>query len=196
MMDNMEMVDMEYDFSQPLVGGPAPDFEGVAYLKGWEGGKDGANTMGMKPAKLSDYEGKWLVLFFYPLSFTGVCTTEINAFSDALSEFQARGAEVLGASIDSQFVHKAWVDSGQVGDLKFPLLADLDHTIAADYGILTDKGFALRGLFIINPEGMLLYNVVHNTDVGRSVDETLRVLDALQSGGACPANWKKGDKNL
>jgi alkyl hydroperoxide reductase subunit AhpC len=196
MMDNMEMVDVDYGFSQPLVGSPAPDFEGVAYLKGWEGGKDGADPMGMKTVKLTDYAGKWLVFFFYPLDFTFVCPTEIIAFSDALGEFEQRGAEVLGASIDSQFVHKGWVDSGQLGDLQYPLLADLDHTIAADYGILTDKGFALRGLFIINPEGMLLYNVVHNTDVGRSVDETLRVLDALQSGGACPANWKKGDKNL
>jgi len=195
-MDNMEMMEMDYGFQQPLVTNPAPDFSGVAYHKSWEGGKDGADALGFKPVSLADYKGKYLVLFFYPLDFTFVCPTEIIAFSEAKAEFEKRGAEVLGCSIDSQFVHKAWVDSGQLGDLSFPLLADLDHTIGADYGVLTDKGFSLRGLFIIDPEGKLQYAVVHNTDIGRSVEESIRVLDALKSGGLCPANWKAGEKTL
>lgn len=183
-------------FAPPMVTNDAPNFGGAAYLKAWEGGKEGADAMGFKSVSLGDYQGKWLVFFFYPLDFTFVCPTEIMAFSAAKAEFEKRGAEVLGCSIDSQFVHKAWVDSGQLGELSFPLLADLDHNIGLDYGVLTDKGFSLRGLFIIDPEGKMQYSVVHNTDIGRSVDETLRVLDALQSGGACPANWKMGEATL
>jgi len=195
-MDSMDMMEMDYGFRPPLIGAKAPHFEGVAHLKAWEGGKDGADAMGMKKISLDDYKGKWLVFFFYPLSFTGVCVSEMLAFSKAKDEFAARGADILGCSIDSQFVHKAWVDSGELGEMSFPLLADLDHTIGADYGVLTEHGFNLRGLFIIDPDGSIHYSVVHEPTIGRSVKETLRVLDALQSGGACPADWQKGDANL
>jgi alkyl hydroperoxide reductase subunit AhpC len=192
---DMEPKEFEFDMLQPLVGNPAPAFEGMAYLKAWES-EAGGDPLGFKGISLDDYRGKWLVFFFYPLDFTFVCPTEITAFNDRLDEFKSRKAEVLGCSIDSQFVHKAWVESGALGDLKYPLLADLDHMISADYGVLTEDGFALRGLFIIDPEGKLQYSVVHNTDIGRSVDETLRVLDALQCGGLCPANWSKGEETL
>jgi peroxiredoxin 2/4 len=188
-MDVME----EFEVYQPLVGNPAPGFSAQAYLKSWIGGD---NPLGFKPVSLDGYKGRWVVLFFYPLDFTFVCPTEITAFNERLADFDARGAAVLGCSIDSQFVHKAWVERGDLGELAFPLLADLNKDIAADYGVLTKDGFALRGLFIIDPKGVLQYAVVHNTNVGRSVDETLRVLDALQSGGLCPANWKKGEKQL
>lgn len=195
-MDGMEMMEMDYGFRPPLVTGAAPDFSAMAYLKAWEGGRDGADAMGFKPVSLGDYRGKWLVFFFYPLDFTPVCTTETGAFSAAKGEFDKRNVAVLGCSIDSQFVHKAWVASGEVGEPSFPLLADLDHSIGLDYGVQTDSGFNLRGLFIIDPDGNVQYGVVHNTAIGRSVGETLRVLDALQSGGACAANWKAGEANL
>jgi peroxiredoxin 2/4 len=188
----MDMLD-SYEVYQPLVGNPAPSFTAQAYLKAWESAE---NPLGFKQAGLDDYKGRWLVLFFYPLDFTFVCPTEITAFNERLGDFESRNAQLLGCSIDSQFVHKAWVERGDLGALNFPLVADLTKDIAADYGILTKDGFALRGLFIVDPKGVLQYAVVHNTDVGRNVDETLRVLDALQCGGLCPANWKKGEQTL
>jgi peroxiredoxin 2/4 len=150
---------------------------------------------------LSDYEGKWLVIFFYPLDFTFVCPTEITALSDRYEEFLERGAEVLGISTDSVYSHRAWIgtprDANGISGLRYPLAADMTKNVARDYGVLIeDKGIALRGLFIIDPEGVLQYSVVHNLNVGRSVDETLRVLDALQSGGLCPAEWKPGKRLL
>jgi len=150
---------------------------------------------------LSDYKGRWLVLFFYPLDFTFVCPTEILAFSESAEKFKAVGADVLGVSIDSKFVHRAWIqtprDKGGLGTLKFPLASDLTKSVSRQYGVLVEEaGIALRGLFIIDPKGILQYSVIHNLDVGRSVDETLRVLQAFQSGGLCPANWKPGDKHL
>lgn len=171
----------------PLVGSAAPDFKGMAYQKDFEGD--------YKEVSLADYKGKWLVLFFYPLAFSGPCSTEIGAFNEALDEFAGRKAEVLGCSTDSHFTLKAWMEK-DFGDVKFPLLADMTKAISANYRVLTEQGFALRGLFIIDPEGNIAYNVVHTAHIGRSVDETLRVLDALQTGGFCPANWKKGDKTL
>jgi peroxiredoxin 2/4 len=188
----MDMLD-DYGAFQPLVGSPAPGFSAQAYLKAWESAE---NPLRFKPVSLADYQGRWLVLFFYPLDFTFVCPTEITAFNARLAEFKSRGADVLGCSVDSQFVHKAWVERGDLGALNFPLLADLSKDIAAEYGVLAKDGFALRGLFIIDAKGVVQYNVVHNTDVGRDVDETLRVLDALQCGGLCPANWKKGEQTL
>jgi peroxiredoxin 2/4 len=154
-----------------------------------------------KDVSLSDYKGRWLVMFFYPLDFTFVCPTEIIAFSDATEKFRGVGADVLGVSIDSQYVHRAWIktprDKGGLGDLNYPLAADLTKEVSRKYGVLIeDKGIALRGLFIIDPKGILQYQVIHNLDVGRSVDETLRVLQAFQSGGLCPANWKPGQGNL
>jgi peroxiredoxin (alkyl hydroperoxide reductase subunit C) len=150
---------------------------------------------------LSDYKGKWLVLFFYPLDFTFVCPTEITALSDAADIFEDLDTEILGVSTDSKFSHRAWIntprDSNGLGQLNFPLAADLTHSTARDYGVLIEEeGIALRGLFIIDPEGELKYQVVNHNDVGRSVDETLRVLQALQSGGLCPANWKPGTEHL
>lgn len=175
-----------------LVGLPAPRFEMETALgNGKEFGK----------ISLDDYKGKWLVLFFYPLDFTFVCPTEITAMSDRYEEFVDLDTEVLGISTDSKFSHRAWIntprDSNGLGELKFPLAADLTHKVSRDYGVLLeDNGIALRGLFIISPEGELKYQVVHHNDIGRSVDETLRVLQALQVGGLCPANWKPGQKTL
>ena len=150
---------------------------------------------------LSDFEGKWLVLFFYPLDFTFVCPTEIIGLSDRLDEFQALGAEVLGVSVDSKYCHRAWIntpsDQHGIEGLKYPLGSDITKQVSRDYGVLIEEqGIALRGLFIIDPQGVLQYQVVHNLDVGRSVDETLRVLQALQSGGLCPLNWKPGEAHL
>ncbi|NGM82539.1 peroxiredoxin [Paenibacillus sp. 7124] len=178
--------------AERLVGKAAPDFtmETVSG-DGKEFGK----------VSLSDYRGKWLVFFFYPLDFTFVCPTEITALSDAADQFAALDTEILGVSIDSVHSHKAWINAsnevGGLGQLKFPLASDITKKVASDYGVLIEEeGIALRGLFIIDPEGELKYQVVNHNDVGRSVDETLRVLQALQSGGLCPMNWKPGDKNL
>ncbi|KAE8558214.1 peroxiredoxin, partial [Paenibacillus polymyxa] len=151
--------------------------------------------------KLSDYRGKWLVFFFYPLDFTFVCPTEITALSDAADQFKELDTEILGISVDSVHSHKAWINTAKenngLGKLNFPLASDITKKTASDYGVLIEEeGVALRGLFIIDPEGELKYQVVNHNDVGRSVEETLRVLQALQSGGLCPMNWKPGDKNL
>jgi len=154
-----------------------------------------------KPIKLSDYKGKsYVVLFFYPLDFTFVCPTEIIAFSDRIKEFQERGAEVLGVSIDSKFSHLAWIQSprtqGGLGGLAYPLVSDLTKKISADYGVLLEGGIALRGLFVIDKTGVVRAITIHDLPLGRSVDETLRVLDALQHfekfGEVCPAGWTKG----
>ena len=143
------------------------------------------------------------VCFFYPLDFTFVCPTEITAFSDHIDRFKALNCEVLGASVDSQFSHLAWLkiprNQGGLGDIKFPLLADVNKSLAKDYGVLTEAGIALRGLFLINPKGDVVYQVVHDLGVGRSVEETLRVLEAFQThektGEVCPANWSKQNLN-
>jgi peroxiredoxin (alkyl hydroperoxide reductase subunit C) len=174
------------------VGKPAPDFTM----------KTTADLAKLQSeASLSDYAGKWLVLFFYPLDFTFVCPTEITALSDRYSEFAEIGADILGVSTDSVYSHRAWIntprDKNGLGELKFPLASDNTHTVSADYGVLIEEeGIALRGLFIIDPNGILQYAVINNLNIGRSVDETLRVLEALQTGGLCPANWKPGQKTL
>jgi peroxiredoxin (alkyl hydroperoxide reductase subunit C) len=168
------------------VGEPAPDFtlEAVA-------GKE------FKKISLSDYRGKWVVLFFYPLDFTFVCPTEIRGFNDHLKDFEKLNAVILGASVDSKWSHKAWIEKGDLGKLQFPLLSDFNKTTARDYGILdTREGVALRGLFIIDDKGTLQYESVNNLSVGRSIDETLRILEALQTGELCPINWKPGQKTL
>lgn len=157
-----------------------------------------------KQIKLADYRGKWTVLFFYPLDFTFVCPTEITAFSDRIADFKALGAEVLGCSIDSKFSHLAWINTpraqGGLGKIEYPILADLNKKIAADYGVLLEAGIALRGLFIIDPNGKVAYEVVHDLGIGRNVDEVLRVLEAIQTvqktGEVCPANWNKGSKTM
>jgi len=143
---------------------------------------------------LEDCKGKWLVLFFYPLDFTFVCPTEIKAFSQAYDEFTKRGADVLGCSVDSKHSHKAWTTDG-LGKIRFPLLSDLNHKVSREWGVLDeDEGTAQRGTFIIDPDGVLRWMVVHDTNVGRNVEEVLRVLDALQAGGLCAANWMPGQK--
>jgi len=146
---------------------------------------------------LKDYDGKWLVLFFYPLDFTFVCPTENLALSDRYDEFAALGADVLGASTDSVHSHFAWIntarDKNGIAHLKFPLVADYKKEIARAYRVLDEaSGAAQRGLFIIDPEGILRYATITADNVGRSVDETLRVLQALQTGGLCAADWKPG----
>lgn len=144
---------------------------------------------------LADYAGKWLVLFFYPLDFTFVCPTEITGFSDAKEAFEALHACVIGGSTDSVHSHKAWLKD--LPALSYPLFSDITRTMSRDYGVLVpEEGTALRGTFIIDPEGVLRYALYHDNGVGRNVDETLRVLEALQTGELCPMNWKKGDKTL
>lgn len=170
-----------------LVGKNAPCFE----MKAVTG--DGEN---FTKVSLEDYKGKWLVMFFYPLDFTFVCPTEITAYSKRIAEFKKEGAEVLGASTDSEYSHQAWIQ-GSLGKLNFPLASDFTKKVAIDYGILVEEdGLALRGLFIIDPQGVVRYSVVHDLNVGRSVDETLRVLQALKSGGLCPIDWVPGEATL
>ncbi|MDF2724962.1 MAG: putative peroxiredoxin [Paenibacillus sp.] len=151
--------------------------------------------------KLEDYKGKWLMVFFWPYDFTFVCPTEIIAFSDHYDEFLDLDCEIVGVSVDSVYTHRAWIntprDSHGIGEIRYPLGGDVTRETAAAYGVLDPKeGVAHRGLFIIDPEGVLRYQVVTDMNVGRSVDETLRVLQALQAGGLCPANWKPGQKTL
>jgi len=172
------------------VGQPAPDF-GLEAVVGTAAGKE------FKQLALKDYRGKWLVLFFYPADFTFVCPTEIKGFNESLGSFRKLNADVVGVSTDSKWSHLAWLKRGDLGDLNFPLLADFNKTAARNYNVLDyQTGVAQRGLFIIDPQGVLQYQVVHNADVGRSVEETLRVLEALQTGGLCPLGWKPGQKTL
>ncbi len=148
--------------------------------------------------------GKWTVLFFYPLDFTFVCPTEIIDFSERAADFKALNAELIGCSVDSEYTHLAWINTsrkeGGLGGINYPLLSDLNKDIARSYGVLNDGGVALRGLFIINPKGKVSYEVVHDLSVGRSPEETLRVLAAFQhnekTGDVCPSSWKPGAKTM
>jgi peroxiredoxin (alkyl hydroperoxide reductase subunit C) len=163
------------------VGKPAPDFN-MPSTKNME-------TLA-ENVKLSDYKGKWLVLLFYPLDFTFVCPTELTAFSDRLDELNGVGAEVIGISTDSVHSHRAWIktprDKNGIEGLRYPLASDVGGKLARAYNILVEEAnIALRGLYIINPDGVLQYAVVHDLNIGRSVDETLRVLQGLQTGGLC-----------
>ena len=153
-----------------------------------------------KTVKLSDFRGKYVVLFFYPLDFTFVCPTEIIAYSDKIDEFRKRGAEVLGVSVDSKFSHLAWIRTprpdGGLGGLKYPLVSDITKKISADYGVLLDGGIALRGTFLIDKNGILRHALINDLPLGRNIDESIRMIDALhffeQHGEVCPANWKPG----
>jgi len=176
---------------QPIVGAKAPGFSLDAV-------HDGQFTT----LSLSDFAGKWAVLFFYPLDFTFVCPTEILAFSDRLEDFQDIGCEVCAASIDSKFTHLAWTErpreQGGIQGLKYPLISDHNKTLAESFGVLDpNAGVALRGLFVIDPEGVIQHATINNLGIGRSVDETLRVVQAAQyvaeHGEVCPANWKPGE---
>ncbi|KAJ8565250.1 hypothetical protein K7X08_007826 [Anisodus acutangulus] len=180
----------------PLVGNKAPDFEAEAVF-----------DQEFIKVKLSEYIGKkYVILFFYPLDFTFVCPTEITAFSDRYEEFQKVNTEILGVSVDSVFSHLAWVQtdrkSGGLGDLNYPLISDVTKSISKSYNVLIpDQGIALRGLFIIDKEGVIQHSTINNLGIGRSVDETLRTLQALQyvqenPDEVCPAGWKPGDKSM
>ncbi len=174
------------DRKRAKVGEPAPVFTLDAVV-----GKE------FSKVSLTDLHGKWVVLFFYPLDFTFVCPTEIRGFNAALDRFKKLNAAVLGASTDSKYAHLAWIERGDLGKLDYPLLSDITKEVAERYGILDEKeGVALRGLFIIDPDGVLQYELVHSLSVGRSVEETLRVLEALQTGELCPLGWHPGEKTL
>lgn len=179
-----------------LVTRPAPDFTAAAVMA------DGSINENFS---LSDYRGKYVVLFFYPLDFTFVCPSEIIAHHKRVAEFEARGVQVIGVSIDSQFTHFAWrntaVENGGIGAIDFPLVADVNHSIVQSYGVEhPDAGVALRGSFLINKEGVIQHAVVNNLPLGRNVDEMLRLVDALQfteeHGEVCPAGWQKGEKGM
>lgn len=178
-----------------LVRKPAPDFTAQAVMP----------DNGIAELTLSSYRGKYVLLFFYPLDFTFVCPSEIIAFDQALARFKAKNCEVIGVSVDSQYTHWAWKQTprerGGIGNVRYPLVADLRKDIARDYGVLFDDlGVALRGLFLIDKEGVVRHVVINDLPLGRSVDEALRVLDALQfterCGEVCPANWKEGDEGM
>ena len=153
---------------------------------------------------LSSYRGKYVILFFYPLDFTFVCPSEIIAFDKQLARFKAKNAQVIGVSVDSHFTHLAWKntprDHGGIGSIQYPLVADLNKSIARDYEVLLDDGVALRGLFLIDKEGIIRHALVNDLPLGRNVDEALRVLDALQfteqHGEVCPANWREGESAM
>lgn len=178
----------------PQLAKPAPQFSGMAVVNGQ-----------FKEIKLDDFKGKYLVLFFYPLDFTFVCPTEIIAFSDRADEFKKVGCEVVAASTDSHFCHLAWVNTprkqGGLGEMNIPLLADKSATIAKAYGVLNEEtGIPFRGLFIIDGKGILRQVTINDLPVGRSVDETLRLVQAFQftdeHGEVCPANWKPGKQTM
>lgn len=178
-----------------LVQKPAPEFKGKAVV-GHE----------FREISLADQvkAGKWTVLFFYPLDFTFVCPTEIIDFSNRAEDFRKLNAEIVGCSVDSHYTHLAWINTprkeGGLGKINYPLLSDLNKQIATDYQVLTSGGVALRGLFIINPKGVVAYEVVHDLSVGRNPEETLRVLAAFQhaekTGEVCPSSWKPGAKTM
>jgi peroxiredoxin (alkyl hydroperoxide reductase subunit C) len=177
-----------------FVSEKAPDFTGDAFVNGE-----------FKKVSLSDYKGKKVVLFFYPLDFTFVCPTEILAFTDHLEEFKKRNTEVIGVSVDSQFTHSAWAQvdrkEGGIKGVNYPLVSDLSKNIARSYGVLLEgPGIALRGLFIVNKDGVLKHSTINHLDLGRNIDEVLRLLDAVdfseEHGEVCPANWKKGEKAM
>lgn len=177
-----------------LVTQPAPDFTAQAVTA------DGA----FEELTLSSLKGKYTLLFFYPLDFTFVCPSEIIAFDKALEEFQKRDCEVLGVSVDSHFTHLAWkntpVENGGIGQVRYPLVADLNKSISEAYGVLLPDGIALRGLFLIDKEGIVRHALVNDLPIGRSVAEAIRVLDALQFtekyGDVCPANWQQGEEAM
>lgn len=177
-----------------LVGKRAPDFKCEGVVNGE-----------FKEIKLSDYRGKYVVMFFYPLDFTFVCPTELHAFQEKLSAFKALNTEVIGVSIDSKNCHLAWLNTpreeGGIKGVTYPLVADINKTVARDYDVLIpDAGIALRGTFLIDKEGIVKHQTVNDLPLGRNIDEYLRLTEALQyvekHGEVCPANWKKGEKSM
>ena len=179
-----------------LVGKPAPEFELEGYFNGQ-----------FSRYKLSDYRKKWVILLFYPLDFTFVCPTEVLNFSAAAEQFNKLNCQIFGVSVDSIYVHKAWVDTkredgGLGGNLNYPLLSDLNKVMARDYGILMEnEGVALRGLFLISSEGVIMHATINSLSVGRSVTEAIRILKAFQFvssnvGQVCPADWEEGKDSM
>jgi peroxiredoxin (alkyl hydroperoxide reductase subunit C) len=177
-----------------LVQKEAPDFTAQAVL--------GDNSFG--EVSLKDYRGKYTVLYFYPLDFTFVCPSEIIAFDHKLAEFKERNCEVIGVSVDSHFTHLAWkntkVEEGGIGKIAYPLVADLNKDVSRAYDVLTEGGVALRGLFLIDKEGVVRHQIVNDLGLGRNIDEALRMLDALRfsekHGEVCPANWTEGKEGM
>lgn len=167
------------------VGQTLPDFSGQALMPNGE----------FAQIKLTDFRGKWLVLFFYPLDFTFVCPTEIQGFNRLYGEFEKAHTTVIGASVDSVHCHKAWTEHG-LGKLAFPLIGDLTRELSQACGILSPEGFAQRATFILNPQGVIESVTINSSNVGRSTEETLRVVQALQAGGLTPCDWKPGQSLL
>jgi peroxiredoxin (alkyl hydroperoxide reductase subunit C) len=178
-----------------IVTQPAPEFTATAVMP---------DNSFKEDFSLSDYRGKYVLLFFYPLDFTFVCPSEILAFNKAVKEFEEANCQLVGISIDSAFSHLAWkntpVNNGGIGNIQYPLVADLDKEISRAYGVLLDIGIALRGLFLIDKEGIVRHQVVNDLPLGRNVNEALRILYALQfteeHGEVCPANWNKGEEAM
>ncbi len=177
-----------------LVTREAPDFTAQAAMP----------DNSFEELKLSSYRGNYVVLFFYPLDFTFVCPSEILAFNRKLDEFRKKGCEVIGISVDSHFTHMAWrntpLNRGGIGEIQFPLVSDLDKKISSSYGVLLDDSVALRGLFLIDRDGIVRHAVINDLPLGRNVDEALRMLDALkyteEHGEVCPADWNPGDEAM
>ncbi len=177
-----------------LVTKPAPDFTATAVMP----------DNSFKELTLSSYRGKYVVLFFYPLDFTFVCPSEIIAFDKALPKFKKKNAEVIGVSVDSHYTHLAWKETprarGGIGPINYPLVADLGKNIARSYDVLLNEQVALRGLFLLDKQGVVRHALVNDLPLGRNVDEALRVLDALQfteiHGEVCPANWREGEEAM
>lgn len=177
-----------------LVTKEAPDFKATAVMA------DGS----FQDISLADYRGKKVVLYFYPLDFTFVCPSEIIAFDHRMSEFEKRNTVVLGCSIDSHFTHLAWrntdINEGGIGQINYPLIADIDKSIARDYDVLVNEAVALRGSFLIDEEGVVRHQVVNDLPLGRNIDEMLRMVDALdfhsKHGEVCPAGWQEGKEGM
>lgn len=177
-----------------LVTKPAPDFTATAVMP----------DNSFEEITLSNYRGRYVVLFFYPLDFTFVCPSELIAFDHRLEEFKKRNVEVIGVSVDSHFSHLAWknteINNGGIGNVQYPLVADISKAVTEAYDVATGPGIALRGSFLIDKEGVVQHQVVNNLPLGRNVDEMLRMVDALQfteeHGEVCPAGWKQGEAGM
>jgi peroxiredoxin (alkyl hydroperoxide reductase subunit C) len=177
-----------------LVTKQAPDFEAETVMP----------NNSFEKVSLSSMHGKYVLVFFYPLDFTFVCPSEILAFNRQVDDFKAKNCEILGISVDSVYTHLAWkntpVDQGGIGPIQFPLVSDISKSISEDYGVLLEDGISLRGLFLIDKDGVIRHELVNDLPLGRNVDEALRVIDALQffeeHGDVCPANWRPGDEAM
>ena len=176
--------DYDYENNYLQIGERAPNFTAEGYFKG-----------DMKNYSLSDYKGKWVLLFFYPLDFTFVCPTELVQLNKQIKEFEKLNTQVLGVSVDSVYSHQAWLK--EMGDFDYPLLSDITKNMSIDYNVLLDEaGVSLRGAFLIDPDGVLKSYTVNDLSVGRNIDELLRLVKAFQTGDLCPVGWNQGDKTL